>query len=816
MAANEAVYIKFSVYPEKVVVDSNEDGFTEANVRAICSVGESTKTFTQGYIGEKGIGFKSVFKIASWVHIQSGPFSFSFEHQHGQNGLGIVTPENQEHEELPEDVYTRMTLRLADPTKFEQRVADLLELPDTLLLFLKRLVRITICIHRPNQPSSEIAYSYHEDKGNPIVKLIKVSGPAGDRLETTTLYHIARRQLSNLPTDGTQKRTDKAEVVLAFPVNSNSVPVIQPQHVFAYLPLRKVGFSVCYTIVESKYRRLTKEQFLIQSDFLTQASREDVVRSDRNEAILDGVAETFRDAVLKFCEHPSLQYEWLSYLPGNSISDDFWAQLPQKIVTLLQRTEVLRTRRRGTLKRPKDIRFLPPVYLDQYDEPLFDDLVNEIYLSSKYKGFIKLKELGASSISYAEIFDRIQVDAKRSNPKITASTSDEDWHTRVAKLLIEPFEQGMADTLRLLRGLEIIPLQDGRLISSHQRPIYYPDNNGVPVPTDLNLRLVELSATQNQDRCKLFSKLGVERCVPERVMVLIYGRYQEYGRVSLECSITHLRYMYWHLRTDATSLDKRIFLRDQNNQAVYHQSPNISRSSICVDDMYFESDDEYGIQRLISRGSSLTIHFIHPAYLQAVADSARRGDRSWKSWLEEVAGVRRIPRLIEPSNSCTLSKVFLHIIQWCPEKLIGTLQAHWSSYSSLMKPEIVATLENTPVPCENLGMSSLKMTYLPLPDLKDKAKQFGAEGVLPFLQLPAQLTKDSEQCWKFLKVFKVGMEADIRFYIDVLRYLVRDNPATEYRKGLFEVYKAIEAHSRVDDHDAVRCVYLWCFFFRNY
>src|ERR1700733_1048768 len=101
-----------------------------------------------------------------------------------------------------------------------------------------------------------------------------------------------------------------------------------------------------------------QEQFLIQSDFLTQSSREDVVHSDRNEAILDGVAETFRDAVLEFCEHSSLQYEWLEYLPGSFISDDFWAQLSRKIIRLLKRTKVLRTRGQGTLKRPKGIRYL--------------------------------------------------------------------------------------------------------------------------------------------------------------------------------------------------------------------------------------------------------------------------------------------------------------------------------------------------------------------------------------------------------------------------------------------------------------------------
>ena len=66
-AAGVRPYLKVIVSPNTIVIESNEDGFEEANVRAICSVGESTKKSTQGYIGEKGIGFKSVFKIASRV-----------------------------------------------------------------------------------------------------------------------------------------------------------------------------------------------------------------------------------------------------------------------------------------------------------------------------------------------------------------------------------------------------------------------------------------------------------------------------------------------------------------------------------------------------------------------------------------------------------------------------------------------------------------------------------------------------------------------------------------------------------------------------
>lgn len=46
-------------------VGSNEVGFTKENVEAICDLAGSTKTITdqqKGYIGEKGVGFKSSFK----------------------------------------------------------------------------------------------------------------------------------------------------------------------------------------------------------------------------------------------------------------------------------------------------------------------------------------------------------------------------------------------------------------------------------------------------------------------------------------------------------------------------------------------------------------------------------------------------------------------------------------------------------------------------------------------------------------------------------------------------------------------------------
>jgi hypothetical protein len=54
---SEPPWLSFTLHQDRIIIDSNEDGFTENNIRAICSIGESTKSCIEGYIGEKGIGF---------------------------------------------------------------------------------------------------------------------------------------------------------------------------------------------------------------------------------------------------------------------------------------------------------------------------------------------------------------------------------------------------------------------------------------------------------------------------------------------------------------------------------------------------------------------------------------------------------------------------------------------------------------------------------------------------------------------------------------------------------------------------------------
>lgn len=85
--------LKFILTKDCITVLNNEIGFSEGNIRAICDVGKSTKDrHNSGYIGQKGIGFKSVFRITEQPEIHSGGFHIKFDIQSG-GPIGYILPQ---------------------------------------------------------------------------------------------------------------------------------------------------------------------------------------------------------------------------------------------------------------------------------------------------------------------------------------------------------------------------------------------------------------------------------------------------------------------------------------------------------------------------------------------------------------------------------------------------------------------------------------------------------------------------------------------------------------------------------------------------
>ena len=239
-------YVSFSIHPNQIIVDSNEDGFEVDHVKAICKIGGSTKSTVHGYIGEKGIGFKSVFKIAKKVHIQSGPFSFSFEYTRDSedSGLGMVTPMDEDHLTLPANVQTRMRLTLLDSTNFDERLRELQDMPESLLLFLSKLRTIYVNVYSEHAHMSQTTYQYSESEDRRINSVKKTTTINSVSTEDIKRFQILQKEIRDLPSDPARRLTRDATVVLAFPINAAGTSVIESQQVFAYLPLRWAGFKV--------------------------------------------------------------------------------------------------------------------------------------------------------------------------------------------------------------------------------------------------------------------------------------------------------------------------------------------------------------------------------------------------------------------------------------------------------------------------------------------------------------------------------------------------------------------------------------------
>ena len=577
-------------------------------------------------------------------------------------------------------------------------------------------------------------------------------------------------------------------------------------------------------------------QFLIQSDFIVQASREDVFHSDWNSAILSGVAEAFRDAVLDFCDHISLQYDWPLYLPDTNISDSFWAKLEPQVVRLLKDTPILRPGSGKGLKLPKQLKRVMRSARDLDGEPIFADLPEEQHLSDCYDWNATgpaLKRLGVGRSNYSMLIARAKADLKSKTSRIKSSSRDDDWHTKAAKALMQIINTDRQRFEKSVSPLALIPLQDGKWVDS-RRELFFPGGKRDPVPNDLGLLLVDRKALRNASRKQLFRELGVSDCLTQDVIDLISRRYKRSLSGSLPAlsqSVAHIRYLYWNLPNNDT-LDEDIVLYDHLETPIGRQSRGLGGwISLQRKDVFFDTDAAYGARKLFGRVGSdpaesdsaesdsaesdsaesdsaefepLQVSFIHKSY-QTIPSADGKGHKQvLNEWLREFAGVRHFPRLENISTGSTpaLSDEFTHLIRHQPEKLIGLLHAHWDSYRSFSDNKyIMAALGAAKVPCDNAPgrIAALSKAYLPTKILKETCKALGAKRGIHFVKLPDDLAKEPEEEWKFVKAVGTRTELSLQFYFDVLEYLTKRPAVALVPENVFKIYHSIDTLATSDE-----------------
>ena len=276
---------------------NDEMGFERKHVESLCDIGNSTKKGNrEGYIGEKGIGFKSVFLISDRPHIISNGYSFHFRRDDCDAGLGYIVPHwNVQIPTVAEGSPTAILLPLRGASGVDV-AKQLAEIEPECILFLRRLRRIKLV-------SAKSALN----------RAVRCSGSQGfvslEADGTTASYFVHRSEHSCAHLhQPLREGVSSTWVTVALPL---STPEATDGRVFAFLPTEvRTGLP-----------------FLINADFLLAASRERIHETPLwNRHLVESAAATFVAAFGKLrgvAKYRTAAYRYIptktDLLPGNKL-----------------------------------------------------------------------------------------------------------------------------------------------------------------------------------------------------------------------------------------------------------------------------------------------------------------------------------------------------------------------------------------------------------------------------------------------------------------------------------------------------------------
>ncbi|KAL4971359.1 hypothetical protein BDW66DRAFT_165385 [Aspergillus desertorum] len=756
--------LRFEVLRDRIVVDSNEDGFDESHVRAICSAGKRTK---EGKLGEKGIGFKSVFKIASKVRIQSGPFCFSLRHREGENGLGMIAPVNELHEVLPASVRTRFTL-FSCPEQCREIKAELLSLPHTIIAFLSRIRRLSFYFS-----TGLMLFSRTATEPNLVCLETRPSTVADHR------YFPFRKKVTGLPPRESRPLAEDVEMVLALPLDDQALTTQPFAH--SYRPLRGAGLN-----------------FLVQSDFVTEDNGEDLAACPWNDHLLDSLPGVFLAALQELCSIPELENIWPRFLPDDKIKDSPWSPFYESLLRDLKHIPVFKTRK-GTLKSLEEVRYLLPEHCDSNGKPLFEDLQEDIYLSPQYADYYDLLEpFGLQPVSARQLLDRLRPYLESPQPRLLMDTFPEpsvfgkglyeDWHTKVADLLLSwlncPRDLVVA---KQVEHLQIVPVSKGYkpilLKSPKDIAIYFPhDTSHNLIPSGI-VDVVPVSECVDVAQARLFYRLGVRHAEPSFVIERICNWNTSVAeRPSLEESICNLRYIYAVAPARSAVNANCIFLYGNDGKELEMPHYEVSEWKR-AEDVYFKNKDGYGmdavvqvLQRRCSRSMDLLCpKFLHPAYTAGFSSND-----PWMKWLEEIPGPAPQP-----------SGILQLVVKYAPDILISMLKDNWNVYAvelASADPNTLSEIREAIVPVE-CGTEALKRSFLGTHERRYLWTGTYLKDKFAFLKAPFSRGNDDLEDWDFLAQFGVGTTtAD--FLVASAKKLSM-MPLSHAKDGFFKLYELL-------------------------
>lgn len=431
-------------------VFNNEVGFERKNVESICQIGESTKEKIQGYIGEKGIGFKSVFIVSTAPHIYSNGFCFQFKEKDPDIELSYIVPYWLDN--IPaivrEDIANTAILLPLKPGKKTDIVTELQGIKPETILFLSKLEGLSVDIRNQSTAIDLVRDKTHA----PIIDLLIEQT---DKETVINRYWLHTNTVA-VPDDiKEEKRQDVIDrkITVAFPLESNS----HEGTIYAFLP----------TEVDSGF------PFLINADFILTANRESIQSARAwniwlRDALCDLIVQGL-EAVSKNQEHCKSLYGFIPLTDKIKSLKEYFTPVCEEVHARLSTMDIVLSDT-GKLISPADSRLA------------LKEIRKLFGGASRSVAFNDFNFVDAGLEKHASRLKAIGVKSFNTND-LKQCFLDEEWLSSRSYDWFHDLYNYFRDSVKRfgqdLKKLSIVPIQNGKRVSIGQHQIYFPTDHGL-------------------------------------------------------------------------------------------------------------------------------------------------------------------------------------------------------------------------------------------------------------------------------------------------------------------------------------------------
>lgn len=460
---------KLSFNGATLTTEYNELGFTKDNVRSITAIGESTKKQIhsgQFEIGEKGIGFKTVFSVAESVSIHSNAFHFK---------LSANTPTIPEiiSSEEERTVGTRMIFELRKTLKLGFTPEQVL----SLCLCLRNLKDISI-----NNIKIHI-----EDSNNQRIVLIDNQQFVFDKY--THSFSVNDEKVLLERNDG-GKNVSKEQAIL-FYVPEKNIPKFT-YYLYCGLPT-SIELGVPFAI-DAPYELTASRDNVLQNKWNVILRQEMYIAYSK---ILPEIAKKIRIKVMQYIRFQALQFGSQIKFSLFKSDEDGWLA-SYDVLTLLRNSRFIPT-------YDQEYFAIPSESIYRYPSVIHTIISGKELNIQEKRGIIEdfnnaydsvLKNLGCKSLSYGDIANLI---VKYSHDYM----DDEKYRKSLYKYLLETAD--LSDYSSVLKKAKLIPVKgkygaDSISFTSYNDSEIYVDDTSSHSPAEYNLLCTSILSKNNLER----------------------------------------------------------------------------------------------------------------------------------------------------------------------------------------------------------------------------------------------------------------------------------------------------------------------------